>query len=99
MGKQTSARTVADCLQMVCQTTEVLSIRTNVTNRKASLTNGDHLAVVPLVRVFSRLIAGCVYWTCRKDFSIVNCAQLNLKHTETENYVNILYNARGKWKT
>jgi len=39
-------------LQMVDQSTEELSIRTNGTNRKASLTNGDHLPIVPLVRVF-----------------------------------------------
>ena len=38
-------------LQMVYQWTEELSIRTNGTNRKASLTNGDFLTMVPLVRV------------------------------------------------
>ena len=38
-------------LQMVYQWTEELSIRTNGTNRKASLTNGDFLTMVPLVKV------------------------------------------------
>ena len=45
------------------------------------------------------LVAGCVYWPCMKAFSTVKCAQLNLTHTETESYANILYNARGMWKT
>lgn len=57
-----------------------------------SFTNGDHLPVVPLVRVFWRLVAGCVYWTCIKDFCIVNGTQLNLKHTKTETYVDIFIN-------
>ena len=51
-------------LQMVYQWTEELSIRTNGANRKASLTNGDFLPVVQLVRVSSRLVSVCVYWTC-----------------------------------
>ena len=38
-------------LQMVYKWTEELSIRTNGANRKASLTNGDFLPMVPLVRV------------------------------------------------
>ena len=38
-------------LQMVYQWTEELSIRTDGANRKASLTNGDFLPMVPLVRV------------------------------------------------
>ena len=48
-----------------------------------SFTNGDHLPVVPLVRVFWRL----------GDFYIVKCAQLNLKYTGTENYLNIFLNS------
>ena len=46
------AQVVMRCrLQMVYQWTEELSIRTNITNRKASLTNDDLLPMVPLVRV------------------------------------------------
>ena len=36
----------------------------NGANRKASLTNGDFLPMVPLVRVSWRLVSVCVYWTC-----------------------------------
>ena len=43
---------------MVCQSTEELSIHTNGTNPKASLTTGDHLPMVQLVKVF------CEYWAC-----------------------------------
>ena len=38
-------------LQMVNQWNEELSIGTNGANRKVSLTNGDILPMVPLVRV------------------------------------------------
>ena len=51
-------------LQMVYQWTEELSIRTNGANRNASLTNGNFLPMVPLVRVSWRLVSVCVYWTC-----------------------------------
>ena len=50
-------------LQMVYQWTEKLFIRTNGTNRKASLTNGGFLAMVPLVRVSRQLVSICVCWT------------------------------------
>ena len=50
-------------LQMVYQSTEKLTIRANGTNRKASLTNRDHLLMVRLVRVFLRIVSVCVYWT------------------------------------
>ena len=39
-------------LQMVYRSTEELTIRSNGTNRKASLTNRNLLPMVPLVRVF-----------------------------------------------
>ena len=39
-------------LQMVYRSTEELAIRSNGTNRKASLTNRNLLPMVPLVRVF-----------------------------------------------
>ena len=42
---------LSSSLQMVYQWIEQLSIRTNGANRKASLTNGDFLPMVPLVRV------------------------------------------------
>ena len=51
-------------LQMVYQWTEELSIRTNCTNRKASLTNGDFLPMVPLVMVSWRLVSVCVLDMC-----------------------------------
>ena len=38
-------------LQMVYQSTEELSIRTNGTNRKTFLRNGDNLSILALVRV------------------------------------------------
>ena len=50
-------------LQMVYQWTEELSSRTNGANCKASLTNGDFLPMIPLVRVSWRLVCVCVYWT------------------------------------
>ena len=52
-------------LQMVYQWTEELSIRTNGANRKASLTNGDFLPMLPLVTVFLTIgICLCILDMC-----------------------------------
>ena len=51
----------------------------NGANRTASLTNGDFLPMVPLVRVSWRLVSVCVYWTC------VPCSSAVYSHLTTIN--------------
>ena len=52
---------------MVYQSTEEFSIRTNGANLNASLTNGDYLTILPLMRVSLTIgICSCILDKCEK---------------------------------
>ena len=70
---------------MAYQWTEKLSIPTNGANCKASMTNGDFLPMVPLVRVSCRLVSVCVYWTCVEKDTVIWMVN------------SLVHKARSKW--
>ena len=52
---------------MIYQSTEEFSIRTNGANLNASLTNGDYLKILPLMRVSLTIgICSCILDKCEK---------------------------------